>query len=233
MDDALQPERPESLVGVNPFVWSVATDRLMWFPEAGYGYFECDTEGVYTSDYFDRYAEQAEAPIGQAIMAARVALVKRFAAGTDFGFPPILDVGIGSGAFLQAWWDRAGADGFGDDVNPAGVAWLDERGKRRRLASGHDVVTFWDVLEHIRRPDEALAHVKRLAFVSLPIFRDVEHLMGSKHRRYDEHFHYWTRKGFIDFAQSCGFKVVECNAMETLLGRDEIETFVLERVEWL
>lgn len=223
MDDA---QRPDALIGLNPFVWAVAHDRLLWFPEAGYGYFECDTSGVYDSDYFDRYAEQAEAPIGQAIMAARVELVTRY------GVETLLDCGIGSGAFLTEWWGGGGG-GFGDDVNPAGVAWLDGKGKRRRLASGHDVVTFWDVLEHIRRPDEALAHVRRLAFVSLPIFRDVEHLMGSKHRRYEEHFHYWTRKGFIDFAQSCGFKVVECNAMETLLGRDEIETFVLERKEWL
>jgi hypothetical protein len=226
MDGPLRPERAEPLVGLNPFVWAVAHDRLMWFPEAGYGYFECDTEGVYTSDYFDRYAEQAETPIGHEIMEARTGLC------TQFGVTQLLDVGIGSGAFLSAWW-AIGGGGFGDDVNPAGVAWLDGRGKRRRLAAGHEVVCFWDVLEHIRRPDEALANVKRLAFVSLPIFRTVEHLMGSRHRRYNEHFHYWTRAGFIAFAQSCGFKVLECNAMETLLGRDEIETFVLERVQWL
>jgi hypothetical protein len=226
MDDALRPERPESLVGVNPFVWSVAIDRLMWFPEAGYGYFECDTEGVYTSDYFDRFAEQAETPVGAAIMDARVELVARF------GVEQLLDVGIGSGAFLSAWWG-VGGGGFGDDVNPAGVAWLDGKGKRRRLASGHDVVTFWDVLEHIRRPDEALAHVKRLAFVSLPIFRDGDHVLTSRHYRKTEHFHYWTRAGFIAFAESCGFRVVYAGADETLLGRDDIETFVLERKEWL
>jgi hypothetical protein len=211
---------------VNPFVWSVAIDRLMWFPEAGYGYFECDTEGVYTSDYFDRFARQAETPVGAAIMDARCDLVSRF------GVETLLDVGIGSGAFLSAWWSIGGG-GFGDDVNPAGVAWLDGRGKRRRLASGHDVVTFWDVLEHIRRPDEALANVKRLAFVALPIFRDGDHVLTSRHYRKDEHFHYWTRAGFIAFAESCGFRVVYAGADETLLGRDDIETFVLERKEWL
>lgn len=221
MDDA-DRARP-----VNPFVDAVAHDRLMWFPEAGYGYFECDTEGVYTSDYFDRYAEQAEAPIGQAIMAARVDLCRNLATGNE-----ILDVGIGSGAFLEAWW-AANEKGFGDDVNPAGIAWLEERGKRRRLASGHDVVTFWDVLEHIRRPDEALAHVKKAALVSLPIFRDGDHVLTSRHYRKTEHFHYWTRSGFIAFAESCGFRVVYAGADETLLGREDIETFVLERKEWL
>jgi len=224
MDDA---QRPDALIGLNPFVWAVAHDRLLWFPEAGYGYFECDTSGVYDSDYFDRYAEQAEAPIGQAIMAARVALCDRF------GVKSLLDCGIGSGAFLTAWWEDQTRVGFGDDVNPAGVAWLDGRGKRLRLASGHDVVTFWDVLEHIRRPDEALAHVKRLAFVSLPIFRDGDHVLLSRHYRKREHHHYWTRTGFIAFAESCGFRVVYAGADETLLGREDIETFVLERKEWL
>ncbi len=226
MDGPLRTERAEPLVGLNPTLWAMAHDRLIWLEQAGVGYFECDTEGVYTSDYFDRYAEQAETPIGQAIMDARVAVVQRF------GERCLLDVGIGSGAFLDAWWD-AGGEGEGDDVNPAGVAWLDGRGKRRRLQSGHDVVTFWDVLEHIRRPEEALAHVKRIAFVSIPIFRDAAHVLTSKHFRPTEHFWYFTRRGFIAFAESCGFKVVYAGADETLLGREDIETFVLERKEWL
>jgi hypothetical protein len=222
-----ESRRAEAL---NPFVAAVAHDRLMWFPEAGYGYFECDTAGVYTSDYFDRYAEQADTPIGEAIMDARVWLVDRML--LEYGRAPVLDVGIGCGAFLSAWW-RNGGEGFGDDVNPAGIEWLEKKAARRRLASGHDVVTFWDVLEHIRRPDEALAHVKRLAFVSLPIFRDGDHVLQSRHYRRDEHFHYWTRAGFIAFAESCGFRVVYAGADETLLGREDIETFVLERKEWL
>lgn len=226
MDGQSRIERAESLVGLNPTLWGMAHNRLIWLEEAGVGYFECDTEGVYTSEYFDRYAEQAETPLGHAIMDARVAVVQRF------GERWLLDVGIGSGAFLDAWWD-AGGEGEGDDVNPAGIAWLDGRGKRRRLASGHDVVTFWDVLEHIRRPEEALAHVKRLAFVSIPIFRDAAHVLRSKHFRPTEHFWYFTRAGFIAFAESCGFRVVYAGADETLLGREDIETFVLERKEWL
>jgi hypothetical protein len=231
MDGQSRVERAEALVGVNPFVWALAKDRLMWFPEAGYGYFECDTAGVYTSDYFDRYAEQAETPVGEAIMRARADLV---AAGWgNHEVPTVLDVGIGSGAFLSEWWRRK-FDGFGDDVNPAGIEWLEAQAKRRRLASGGwDAVCFWDVLEHIRRPDEALANCARLVFVSLPIFRDAPHVLRSKHFRPTEHFHYWTRAGFIAFAESCGFRVIYAGADETLLGREDIETFVLERKEWL
>lgn len=226
MDGSNRPERAEPLVGLNPTLWAMAHDRLIWLEQAGVGYFECDTEGVYTSDYFDRYAEQAEEPLGKAIMAARVMLVKHF------GVVDLLDVGIGSGAFVEECHSQF-IDAYGDDVNPAGIAWLDGRGKRRRLQSGHDVVCFWDVLEHIRRPEEALAHVKRLAFVSIPIFTDAAHVLRSKHFRPTEHFWYFTRRGFISFAESCGFKVVYAGADETLLGREDIETFVLERKEWL
>lgn len=222
-------DEPRGAIGMNATLEAIAANRLIWIEEAGVGYFECDTEGVYTSDYFDRYAEQAETPIGQAIMDARVALCERF------GVKCLLDVGIGSGAFLTAWHDdwSKGRLGYGDDVNPAGIAWLENQAMRRRLAAGHDVVCFWDVLEHIRRPDEALAHVKRLAFVSIPIFTDAAHVLRSKHFRPTEHYWYFTRSGFIRFAESCGFRVVYAGADETLLGREDIETFVLERKEWL
>lgn len=226
MDGTRRFERAESLVGLNPTLWAMAHNRLIWIEEAGVGYFECDTDGVYDAEYFDRYAEQADTPIGQAIMDARVRLVESYCP------PTVLDVGIGSGAFIEAWGDER-CPIYGDDVNPAGVAWLDGRGKRRRLAAGHDTVCFWDVLEHIRRPEEALAHVKRIAFVSIPIFRDAAHVLRSKHFRPREHYWYLTRAGFIAFAESCGFRVVYAGADETLLGREDIETFVLERKEWL
>jgi len=70
-----------------------------------------------------------------------------------------------------------------------------------------------------------------VAFVSLPIFRDAHHARTSKHFRPDEHYWYWTRAGFIWFAERCGFSVIEHNTMESLAGREDIETFVLARRE--
>lgn len=227
MDGSSRLERAEALVGVNPDLWAMAHNRLIWLEELGVGYFECDPDGVYDQAYFDRYAEQAEAPIGGAIMDVRVRLC------AHFGVKTLLDVGIGSGAFLDAWWDHEGI-GYGDDVNPAGLRWLDQHDAHRRLASGGwDAVCFWDVLEHIRRPQEALANVARLAFVSIPIFTDAAHVLRSKHFRPSEHYWYFTRAGFIAFAESCGFRVVYAGCDETLLGREGIETFVLKRKEWL
>jgi hypothetical protein len=203
--------------------------QLAWFPALGWGYYE--VEGApYDQGYFDRYAAQADSRVGRSLMAARVRLVKSWLGDVAFSAAPVLDVGIGSGAFIEAAWG-AGCDAVGYDVNPAGVEWLTGRGLFRDLyADGpFQVVTFWDALEHIRDPREALAACSGWVFVSLPIFRDAEHVLRSKHFRRDEHYHYWTRSGFARFADACGFRVLDITATETALGREDIETFVLRR----
>lgn len=211
--------------GLNPAVEALVLSSLTWFPESGVGYYEVrESDQPYDAAYFARYQAQADSPSGRALMASRSCLVDRYHGGG------VLDVGIGSGAFLL---DRA-ASGIetdkGFDVNPAGVAWLRARdmfgdlyGRTWRAA------TFWDALEHIRRPDLALDQVEEIAFVAIPTFRDVAHVLASKHFRRDEHFWYWTRDGFRRFASACGFDVVDIVATETALGREDVETFVLRR----
>lgn len=208
----------------NRLFMDTARDCLLWIEEAQTGYFPV-TAPVYDQAYFDRYEAQADSEIGRALNAARCELVARHWGGV------VLDVGIGSGAFLKARGDM-GDKGF--DVNPAGVEWLQDRDKYGSLYAGRKswgAVTFWDSLEHMDRPDLALDCVKTVAFVSLPIFRDAAHARRSKHFRPDEHVWYWTRWGFIEFARRFGFEVVEHNTMESLAGREDIETFVLSRRE--
>lgn len=202
-------------------------DALVWMPERGVGYFEVVGQ-PYDAAYFDRYRAQGDTDMGKALNARRCELVMAWAGPVD-----ILDVGVGAGTFLEHWnsslLDRCGA---GFDVNPAGVAWLKERGWYADLYGRglHPVVTFWDALEHIREPSAALDCVGTWAFVALPIFRDAAHVLASRHYRRDEHYWYWTRAGFVAFAASCGFAVVDIVATETALGRDDVETFVLRRV---
>lgn len=211
----------------------LACGRLVWLPEAGLGYFECEQaapEAVYDQAYFDRYRAQADTEVGRSLMAARVALVKRQVGDISLGFRRTLDVGIGSGAFVEAM-EASGFAVCGYDVNPAGVAWLKDRGCYADLYDGplFDVVTFWDALEHIRDPRAALARCRTWAFVALPVFRDCAHVLASKHYRRDEHYWYFTREGFRRFAETEGFAVVDIVATETALGREDIETFVLRR----
>lgn len=220
---------------LNPAVAALHRHSLTWFPEAGVGYFECEgVEEVYDAAYFARYAAQAETETGERLNVFRAGLLRecaRYVRHDPEG--TILDVGIGDGAFLRKA-AVMGCDALGPlkgfDVNPAGIAWLQERGQWGDLyARTWPAVTFWDALEHIREPGKALDQVERLAIVSIPIFRDAAHVLASRHYRRDEHYWYFTRAGFVAFAASCGFRVADILASETAIGREDIETFVLVR----
>lgn len=210
---------------VNPLLDVHLSNNLIWFEEAGFGYFEVpEAAQHYDGEYFARYAAQATSTVGIALMNARANLVQKWAAGR------LVDVGIGSGAFLEERYRRDFTGDKGFDVNPIGIDWLKRRGAFGDLyAETWPVATFWDALEHIRRPDLALAQVEFMAFVALPIFTGVEHVLRSKHYRRDEHFWYFTRRGFVAWAKSQGFDVVDIVATETALGREDVETFVLRR----
>lgn len=205
-------------------VEALSEGRLMWFEELGYGFFPVENT-PYDQEYFDRYRSQADTSIGQALNRARCDLVRTWWTGA------VLDVGIGDGAFLRARGGEHFDKGF--DVNPAGVSWLEERDQFADLygLARPVVATFWDSLEHIEDPAAALERISYMAFVSLPIFDDVRHVLRSKHFRKDEHYSYFTRPGFIGFAGRCGFAVADLNTMESDLGREGIETFVLTRRE--
>lgn len=194
---------------------------LIWLPERGMGYYPVNrADEPYDAGYFDKYRAYASTDMGRALTAARVDLVSRYYDGE------LVDVGIGCGAFVEARPDT-----FGFDVNPAAVAWLWGAGLYRDLYRDEiPAATFWDSLEHIEDPGAALACVEQFAFVSLPIFDDCEHVRQSKHFRRDEHRWYWTRAGFVAWASACGFETIARSRMESDLGRDGIETFVLRRM---
>lgn len=156
-------------------------------------------------------------------MAARVEFVARHYSG------PLIDVGIGSGAFVEL---RAKSEPtYGYDVNPAGVSWLDERGLLVNPYSRPvDAVTMWDVIEHIPDYPELLIGVQQWLFLSLPIFRDADHVLRSKHFKPDEHCWYFTRAGLVWAMKTDGFELVEENTSETELGREDIGSFAFRRI---
>lgn len=204
-----------------------ATRRLTWWPEIGVGYYPVE-EGTkpYDSEYFARYQRQADTDIGRKLMDARVYFVAR-----HYPRGPVVDVGIGSGAFIDAR-DAWGEDlTFGYDVNPNALDWLEMRAAylnvyRQRV----EVITLWDVLEHIADFPRLLANVTTWAFVSIPIFRDCDHVLRSKHYRKDEHCFYFTADGLIGVMRDLGFECIEQNDMETQLGREDIGSFAFRRI---
>lgn len=201
-----------------------AGDGLTWYLELGYGYYPVvGGNAVYDRAYFQRYQAYTATPMGQALTAARVDLVRRWAGDAE-----CLDIGIGAGDFLEA--RRPQAPTFGYDVNPEAVRWLLDRGAFRDPCHGPVAcMTFWDSLEHLADPQIVLSQASRWAFITIPVFRGPDHVLVSKHFRKDEHFWYFTRAGLIGWMGNQGFVCAEQSTAETALGREDIETFAFER----
>ncbi len=193
---------------------------LVWLPELGMGRYPVPKDRPYDADYFSRYQELADTDLGRELTAARIRLVARHYTG------PVLDVGIGAGQFVTA---RPETNGY--DVNPAGIEWLKKRGVWANLyRDRYPALTFWDSLEHIDRPDVAVARAEKWVFVSVPIFTGAEHVIHSRHYRRDEHIWYWTHRGLVQWFEEQGFELVEHNELETMLGRDGIGSYAFCRI---
>ncbi|ECL8477710.1 class I SAM-dependent methyltransferase [Salmonella enterica] len=193
---------------------------LVWLPEIGMGRYPVPRHRPYDMGYFERYQRMADTDLGRELTAARIRLVARHYNG------PLLDVGIGAGQFVES---RADTRGF--DVNPAGIEWLINHGLWADLYADHyPALSFWDSLEHIDRPDIAVAKARRFVFVSVPIFESGDHVLRSKHFRPDEHIFYWTHEGLLKWFDAQGFACIEHNTIESELGREGISSYAFERV---
>ncbi|MEN3753744.1 hypothetical protein ABC733_17225 [Mangrovibacter sp. SLW1] len=172
---------------------------LVWLPELGMGRFPVPKKRPYDAEYFSRYKAMADTPMGKDLTSARISLVSRHYSGV------LVDVGIGAGQFVEA---RPNTKGF--DVNPAGIDWLKTRGAWADIyTERYPALSFWDSLEHIDRPDVAVARAEEWVFVSVPIFEEAEHVIRSRHYRKDEHIWYWTEWGLIHWFFQQGFELAE------------------------
>jgi hypothetical protein len=208
-------------------VETFAACRFTWWPQLGIGWYPVEA-GIkpYDQDYFDNFARNADTDIGRALMQARIDFVAQHYQGS------LIDIGIGSGAFVEARrHQRPMRPTFGYDVNPCGIKWL----RSRRLfadpyAAPFEAATMWDVLEHMPNYPMLLDNVREWLFLSLPVFRDADHVLASKHYKPKEHCWYFTSEGLVFMMQSFGFELVEENRIETELGREDIGSFAFKRV---
>jgi hypothetical protein len=142
----------------------------------------------------------------------------------------LVDVGIGSGAFIELRRSRKRMT-WGYDVSQAGIRWLDERALLvDPYLVSFEAMSLWDVLEHIPDFQSLLANVSDWLFLSLPIFRDAEHVLRSKHFKPAEHCWYMTRDGLLFAMKVCGFELISESNFETVLGREDIGTFAFQRM---
>jgi len=189
-----------------------------WNSARGRGYYPVAGED-YGTAYFDKYAAMAATDMGRQLTAARVDMVAQHWRGE------LVDIGIGCGQFVQA---RPNTLGY--DVNPAGVAWLRDRSLFLDIYGGHyPAATFWDSLEHIDDMARILNCIRHWAFVSIPIFTSRAHALRSRHFRPDEHFHYFTERGFRLFMKGEGWHCEEMSEFESDAGREDILSFAFRR----
>lgn len=194
--------------------------RLTWWPQLGIGYYPVEA-GIepYDQDYFDNFARNSDSLLGRALMRARVEFVEQHYQG------PLIDVGVGSGAFIEARGRT-----YGYDVNPAGIGWLMDR---RLFVDPYEMLfnaaSMWDVLEHMPDYPRLLANVREWLFLSLPIFSGPEHVLRSKHFKPKEHCWYFSPAGLVVAMKQCGFALVSESMFETELGREDIGSFAFRR----
>jgi hypothetical protein len=192
---------------------------LLWDDEAKMGFYPV-ANPVYDKSYWDKYVGYGNTPMGHAITASRVWFVSQYLKPDDM----LLDVGIGSGDFI-----RARPHTHGQDVNPVALDWLAKAG----VLGNYDTIdnySFWDTLEHIPDAKGIVSKIKNYCFVSLPIFVDREHVLGSKHFRTDEHYWYWSQEGLVKWFNALGFELRDISHIESVLGREDIQSFAFQRV---
>lgn len=182
---------------------------------------------AYGTDYLAKIGGY-DASIARAVNAGRCALVARHATSGS----TLLDYGAGDGAFVRAarsW----GFDAKGFDVIRAAADALFAAGLYDDEPAIFDVVTAWDVIEHLEDPGLLLGRVAPQALLccSVPIFADLRAIRHSRHYRPGEHLYYWTDEGFVDWMKRYGFRLAEKSEHEVAAGRESIGAyaFVLDR----
>jgi len=199
-------------------------DLLVWDAEKNLGFYPVK-ETWYNTDYFNASIKNSRSPIAGKLNDFRTSLVNSFTKGL------ILDFGVGVGQFVH--WRK---NCLGYDICPQAENWL-----RKELLffnpyeedldeRGIEGITFFDSLEHLRKPEKILKRItKQYVFVSLPIFRNKDHILESKHFKPREHYWYFTQESFRKFIKDNAFTILDCREDETRIGREDICTFVFRK----
>jgi len=202
---------------------------LLWDDKTGIGFYPVENP-VYDDAYFEEYERREHGPLADPLNTFRINLVNAYTVN-GVGPEMVLDVGIGNGAFI-----RRRGQAFGFDVCPRAVTWLQTQGLfvdpyRDDLGRFHGI-TFFDSFEHIYWPPALLAHIgSQTVFISLPVFRDRDHVLSSKHFKPREHYWYFTIEGLVHFMKAQAFELSLYSEEEKRIGREDIGTFIFQRSE--
>ena len=204
--------------------------NLIWLPELEIGYFPVyyNPSTPYNDEYFDKYVRYESNKMCKRLNEFRVNLVNKYTKGL------ILDIGIGCGTFIK---QRGNCLGY--DICEKAIRSLKKEGlfynpyhHANFDAKGIEGITFFDSLEHIKNPEKILSKIKKqFVFISIPIFRDVDHLLKSKHLKKDEHRYYFTDYSIVQYMRYYGFNLIESMDNEIKCGREDIYTYVFKGIK--
>lgn len=161
----------------------------------------------------------------------------------------LLDVGAYTGVFVEIaarhGWDAWGVEPSRWAVNEARKRGLNvvngTAGSTALPASGFDIVTMWDVIEHLNDPLEELFHVYRLlkpgGFLvvhTIDIDSLFARLAGSRWPWLMEmHLYYFSRRTLQAMLEKAGFKVERIEAQGRYLRLGYLMSRIASLIPWL
>lgn len=195
---------------------------MIWFgfPELGW-YPVYGEDQTYDDSYYQKFIEYRQTEMGKAITQSRVDFVNQHYEGR------VLDFGVGACDFL----DSMPGDVKGYDVASYPLRELHQRGKFYDFWNDDkvDCITCWDSFEHVEDCWSILGHVKKMVFLSIPVFRDQQHAMNSHHFKPHEHWWYPSEWGLSQAFYECGFDLVATSDAENNLGRVGVRSYAFAR----
>lgn len=168
---------------------------------------------IYNEEYLQRYEEYETTEMNEKLQELRMSFVN-FLTNSS-----VLDYGCGSGAFVK-YLEEHGIKATGFDINP----YSKYSDIEILLGQRYDVLTMWDSLEHMYRPDMVIkAANPEILVVSTPDFSgtryDLEHLTEWLHYRPREHSHYFSLDSLTLFFEKLGYRPYTISHDESFLRK--------------
>jgi hypothetical protein len=227
-------------------------NNLIYVPFLGLAFQkEKDINVPYDVEYFEKLKGYENTEIGRKLNDGRVKIVyESIFNHLDTPFCTLLDFGCGACTFLTRMKNSATTIKqlrnirlFGYDINTYSRDELDNlqiiyfnpfydtnRDELRFI----NIFTFFDTIEHLAEPWHIFDLIPdgAIVIVSIPIFKDisVDGIKSSKHYRPNEHFWYFTERGFKSFMAYHKLMCLGVYNYEIQAGREDIYTFVFKKI---
>jgi len=178
---------------------------------------ETSGEGLYFDGY---YGEAASERLSNRLAIGLFQKERQFLALADRMPAKILDVGCGDGTFLRCL--PSGVERFGYEPSLSGRSALDKfgvhqlnpHGPAREHEASFDLITLWQVFEHVDAPDDLLQKLRSLlkssgsVFISVPNFGSLQACMFRGrwfHLDPARHLFHYEKKTLAEVCERNGF----------------------------